>query len=186
MSHAGRPDERRSGRTFSSAFRSGHAADSSGAGTIRPMQRGAGAQARATHQSIHAIALEVAALKQRLRAEDTGFATSAPKIFVFIAGVDASRDRVFAAIVADPRTWKEWCPGVTGGSYASAGDHGVGATRFLGLAGTRVQETYRSDLRQSEASAARAARRRTTFGCQRPGRHEPRALDAARPLPAST
>jgi hypothetical protein len=29
-------------------------------------------------------------------------------------------------------------PGITGGT---AGDHGVGATRFLSLAGTRVRET---------------------------------------------
>jgi hypothetical protein len=80
-------------------------------------------------------------MRHRLRAEDSGFAVSAPKVFVFDAVVDASRDRVFEAIVADPRTWKAWFPGITGGSYASVGDHGVGATRFLSLAGTRVQET---------------------------------------------
>jgi hypothetical protein len=77
----------------------------------------------------------------RLRAEDSGFATSAPRIFVCDAVVDASQNRVFEAIVADPRTWKGWFPGITGGSYARAGDHGVGATRFLSIAGTRVQET---------------------------------------------
>jgi hypothetical protein len=80
-------------------------------------------------------------VKHQLRAVDTGFATSAPKVLVFDAVVDASRDRVFEAIVADPRTWKVWFPGVTGGTYASAGDHGEGATRYLDLAGTRVQET---------------------------------------------
>jgi uncharacterized protein YndB with AHSA1/START domain len=77
----------------------------------------------------------------RLRAEGTGFATSAPKIFVFDAVVHASPDRVFEAIVADPRTWKAWFPGVTGGSYAAASDPGVGATRILRLAGARVRET---------------------------------------------
>jgi uncharacterized protein YndB with AHSA1/START domain len=76
-----------------------------------------------------------------LRAEDTGFASSARKVFAFDAAVDASRERVFAAIVADPQTWKAWFPGITGGGYVSAGEHGVGATRILGLAGTRVQET---------------------------------------------
>jgi uncharacterized protein YndB with AHSA1/START domain len=80
-------------------------------------------------------------LRYRLRAEDSGFATSAPKLFVFDAVVDAPRDRVFEAIVADPGTWKAWFPGVAGGSYANAGDHGVGATRVLRLAGARVQET---------------------------------------------
>jgi hypothetical protein len=60
---------------------------------------------------------------------------------MFDARVDASRDRVFEAIVADPRTWRAWFPGITGGRYARAGEHGVGATRFLGLAGTQVQET---------------------------------------------
>jgi hypothetical protein len=55
--------------------------------------------------------------------------------------VDASRDRVFGAIVADPRTWKAWFPGVTGGSYAKPGDHGVGATRYLRVAGAHARET---------------------------------------------
>jgi uncharacterized protein YndB with AHSA1/START domain len=77
----------------------------------------------------------------QLRAEGSGFATSAPKVLVFDAVVDASRDRVFEAIVADPGTWKAWFPGVTGGSYANAGDLGAGATRLLRLAGTRVRET---------------------------------------------
>jgi uncharacterized protein YndB with AHSA1/START domain len=80
-------------------------------------------------------------MKYQLRAEDSGFATSAPRVFVFDAVVDASRDRVFEAIVADPQTWKAWFPGITGGSYANAGDHGVGSTRFLGVVGTRVRET---------------------------------------------
>jgi hypothetical protein len=80
-------------------------------------------------------------MNHQLRPEDSGFATSAPKVLVFDAGVDAPRSRVFEAIVADPQTWKAWCPGITGGSYASATDHGVGATRVLGLAGTRVRET---------------------------------------------
>jgi hypothetical protein len=77
----------------------------------------------------------------RLRAEGSGFVASAPKVFVFDAVVGAARDRVFEAIVADPETWRAWCPGVTGGHYESAVDHGVGATRFLMLAGTRVRET---------------------------------------------
>jgi hypothetical protein len=80
-------------------------------------------------------------VKHQLRAEDSDFATSAPKVFVFDAVVDASRERVFEAIVGDPQTWKAWFPGITGGSYANVGDHGMGATRFLGLAGTRVRET---------------------------------------------
>jgi hypothetical protein len=80
-------------------------------------------------------------VKHQLRAEDSSFATSAPKLLVFDAGVAASRDRVFEAIVADLEGWKAWFPGVSGGSYASAADQGVGATRSLGLAGTRVRET---------------------------------------------
>jgi Polyketide cyclase / dehydrase and lipid transport len=80
-------------------------------------------------------------VKHQFRAEDSGFATSAPKVLVFDAGVDASRDRVFEAIVAAPQAWKAWFPGITGGSYASPADQGVGATRFLGVAGTRVRET---------------------------------------------
>jgi Polyketide cyclase / dehydrase and lipid transport len=80
-------------------------------------------------------------MKHQLRAEDSGFATSAPKVLVFDSGVDASRDRVFEAIVANPQSWRAWFPGITDGSYASAADQGVGATRFLGVAGTRVRET---------------------------------------------
>jgi polyketide cyclase/dehydrase/lipid transport protein len=80
-------------------------------------------------------------VRYRLRPEDSGFAKSAPKILEFDTGVDAPRDRVFEAIVADPRTWKAWCPGITGGGYARAGEHGVGATRFLGLGGMLVRET---------------------------------------------
>jgi hypothetical protein len=80
-------------------------------------------------------------VKHQLRAEDSSFAASAPKVLEFDAGVAASRDRVFEAIVADPQGWKAWFPGIRGGSYASAADQGVGATRFLGLAGTRVRET---------------------------------------------
>jgi hypothetical protein len=56
---------------------------------------------------------------------------------------------VFAAIVADPRTWKAWFPGITGGRYARAGEHGVGATRFLGIAGTQVRETILVNERPS-------------------------------------
>ena len=84
-------------------------------------------------------------MKHQLRAVDSGFVTSAPKVFVFDAGVDAARDRVFEAIVADPQRWKAWFPGITGGRYAGAADHGVGATRFLGLAGLRVRETILVD-----------------------------------------
>jgi hypothetical protein len=80
-------------------------------------------------------------VRHQLRAEDSGFATAAPKVFTFDAVVDASRDRVFEAIVSDPRTWKTWFPGITGGGYASAGEQGAGAIRFLGLAGVRVQES---------------------------------------------
>jgi polyketide cyclase/dehydrase/lipid transport protein len=80
-------------------------------------------------------------VRHRLRAVDRGFATSAPKVFVFDAAVDAARDRVFTAIVDDVGTWGAWFPGPVGGSYASAGEHGVGATRLLSLAGTRVRET---------------------------------------------
>jgi hypothetical protein len=79
-------------------------------------------------------------MNHRLRAEDSGFATSARKVLVFDAVVEASRDRVFEAIVADQETWKAWFPGVTGGRYVSAGDNGVGAIRFLRLAGLPVRE----------------------------------------------
>src|ERR1043165_6567305 len=77
---------------------------------------------------------------RRLRAEDSEFATSAAKVFVFDAVVGASRERVFEAIVADPRTWKAWFPGITGGEYIGADGHGVGATRLLGLGGIRIRE----------------------------------------------
>jgi len=84
-------------------------------------------------------------VNHRLRAVDSAFAMSAPKVFVFDAGVEAAHDRVFEAIVADPQRWKAWFPGITGGRYAGAADHGVGATRFLGLAGIRVRETILVD-----------------------------------------
>jgi polyketide cyclase/dehydrase/lipid transport protein len=77
----------------------------------------------------------------QLRAEGSEFATSAARVFVFDAVVAAPRERVFDAIVAPPQTWKAWFPGITDGGYGSAGDHGVGATRVLGLAGIRVRET---------------------------------------------
>ena len=51
------------------------------------------------------------------------------------------REWLFDAIVADPSTSKAWLPRITGGGYANASDRGVGATRFLGLAGTRFRET---------------------------------------------
>jgi hypothetical protein len=38
-------------------------------------------------------------MRHRLRAVDTGFMSSAPRLHVFDAAVDAARDRVFAAIV---------------------------------------------------------------------------------------
>jgi hypothetical protein len=72
---------------------------------------------------------------------DSGFTSSAPRLYVFDAAVDAARDSVFAAIVDEVGTWPAWFPGVTGGSYASADERGAGASRLLGLAGTRVRET---------------------------------------------
>jgi hypothetical protein len=77
---------------------------------------------------------------RQLRAEGLDFLERAPKRFDFEAPVDAAPDAVFAAIAADPTSWK-WFPGVTGGAYSGTEPYGVGAERTLHMGRSTYIET---------------------------------------------
>jgi uncharacterized protein YndB with AHSA1/START domain len=75
----------------------------------------------------------------KLRPVDLDFVRTAPERFVFEATVPADRARVFAAVSGDPAGWKDWFPGMSGGSYE--GSPGVGAKRVVRYRGTTFSET---------------------------------------------
>lgn len=76
----------------------------------------------------------------RLREVGLEFLATAPVRLVFEAWVPARRDKVFAAVTADPATWS-WFPTLSGGSYEGAGPYGVGSGREVRAAGVRYRET---------------------------------------------
>jgi hypothetical protein len=63
-----------------------------------------------------------------LRAEDLAFAREASVVHCFEALVTAPRASVFA-VVAEPRTWPDWFPGVRAASYAGDPPYGIGTIR---------------------------------------------------------
>jgi polyketide cyclase/dehydrase/lipid transport protein len=68
------------------------------------------------------------------------FLATAPVRLVFEARVPARRDKVFAAVTADPATWS-WFPTLSSGSYEGTGPYGVGSGREVRAAGVRYRET---------------------------------------------
>ena len=79
-------------------------------------------------------------MTSRLRQEGVGFVDAAPRRYAFEAEVAAPRERVFAAVTADPSTWN-WFPGLTAGGYEDPGAHGVGSRRWVRAMGIRYRET---------------------------------------------
>jgi hypothetical protein len=75
-----------------------------------------------------------------LRPEDLTFLDRAPETYVFDAVIEAPRHEVFAAISADPSTWR-WFPGLSNAGYRSAAPHGVGSKREVHMSGTAYHET---------------------------------------------
>ena len=76
----------------------------------------------------------------RLRPVDMSFLDVAPKRWDFDAPVDASPEKTFAGICADPSTWS-WFPGLTGGGYEGPEPHGVGTIREARMGPTVYRET---------------------------------------------
>lgn len=79
-------------------------------------------------------------MRYDLRDVGLEFLSSAPVRLVYEAWVPATRERVFAAVTADPSTWS-WFPSVSGGCYEGDGPHGVGARRQVRSNGVRMRET---------------------------------------------
>ena len=75
-----------------------------------------------------------------LRKVSLDFLEAAPKRWRFTAHMTASQEAVFAAISADPSTWR-WFPGMTGGAYDGPGPHGVGSTREVRQGPSVYRET---------------------------------------------
>ena len=76
----------------------------------------------------------------RLRAESSDFLATAPKRWRFEGRIDASQERVFDAIAADPSTWT-WFPGFSTGRYEGPGPHGVGSIREVRVGPSVYRET---------------------------------------------
>jgi hypothetical protein len=76
----------------------------------------------------------------RLRAESPDFLATAPKRWNFDGRVDASQERVFDAIAADPSSWT-WFPGFSTGRYEGPGPHGVGSIREVRVGPSVYRET---------------------------------------------
>lgn len=77
-----------------------------------------------------------------LRAEDTGFLATAPRVLELTREVKAAPEQVFDALVADPASWREWFPGLRGGAYPDPAASGVGARRQVVVRGMgRLAET---------------------------------------------
>ena len=77
----------------------------------------------------------------RLRPEGLGFTTTAPKRWTFSAPVAARPADVFAALSADPSTWKAWFPGLSTGHYDGDAPPGIGSGREVTVGRTRYVET---------------------------------------------
>jgi uncharacterized protein YndB with AHSA1/START domain len=76
----------------------------------------------------------------KLRKVSLDFLNDAPKRWRFDARMIAPPKTVFAAISADPSTWR-WFPGMTGGAYDGPGPHGVGSTREVRQGPSFYRET---------------------------------------------
>ena len=76
----------------------------------------------------------------KLRKVPLEFLEDAPKRWRFEALMSAPPEAVFAAISADPSTWR-WFPGMTGGAYDGPGPYGVGSTREVRQGPSVYRET---------------------------------------------
>lgn len=79
----------------------------------------------------------------QLRAEEPAFLTTAPVVLSYSREIAVPRAEVFAALSGDPATWRHWFPGMRDGGYDSAPPHGVGASRWVKVAGAG---TYRETI----------------------------------------
>jgi hypothetical protein len=79
-------------------------------------------------------------MPSKLREVTLEFLEHAPKRWVFEANVDAPRSATFAAISADPKTWK-WFPGINGGGYSGKMPPGVGTIREARMGPAVYRET---------------------------------------------
>jgi uncharacterized protein YndB with AHSA1/START domain len=75
------------------------------------------------------------------RPETLGFTATAPLRATVTRDVSASASRVFDAL-AEPSSWVDWFPGLTGGRWTSDGPHGVGSTRQVQLGPLTVDEEF--------------------------------------------
>lgn len=78
-----------------------------------------------------------------LRAEEPAFLTTAPLILTYTATIKAPRPAVFDALSGDPARWRTWFPGLRAGGYDTPPPHGVGASRWVRVAGAG---TYRETI----------------------------------------
>ena len=76
----------------------------------------------------------------RLRPVDLSFLADAPHRFVYREPIAAPVAAVFAAISADPSTWK-WFPGVDEGENEGDEPAGVGTRRWVRIGGVKYRET---------------------------------------------
>lgn len=78
-----------------------------------------------------------------LREEEPAFLTTAPTILSYTTDIAVPRAEVFAAVSGDPASWRHWFPGFRDGGYDSPPPHGVGAARWVRVAGAG---TYRETI----------------------------------------
>jgi len=74
-----------------------------------------------------------------LRKEGGDFVVVAPVVQAAVAEVAAPRASVFT-VLADPRTWPAWFPGVRSATYASPPPYGVGTIREAHVGSTHWVE----------------------------------------------
>lgn len=96
----------------------------------------------------------------QLRAVGLDFLETASHTFEYEAPLAAPPAAVFAAISADPATWK-WFPGIEAGEYEGDDAPGLGSRRWVRIGGVKYRETIlawdeprRWTYRVDETSAA--------------------------------
>ena len=76
-----------------------------------------------------------------LEAVELSFFEKAPKLVTVEALVDAPRERVFAAVAAQPGSWGRWFPGFSDdGRWETPSPYGVGSVRTVRVFGIRYRE----------------------------------------------
>jgi carbon monoxide dehydrogenase subunit G len=74
-----------------------------------------------------------------LRKESLAFVENAAVVHIFEVVVAAPRPAIFG-VIAEPRTWRDWFPGVRGASYDGDPPYGVGTVRRAHVGMTRWVE----------------------------------------------